>query len=351
MKFNKVLCLWNVFVISTFSLCLWHHQGFTASLDEGQKTVSSSKRVGSPYQTIYWNPTHPRQHLLEILKRYEISTPDYKVGMGMACFAVLIGDNYVGRLRKGNHLCEELKNLHYITKQFSEKAVDFSEQGLRICLPIDNYFLKPTNGSQEYANIVILPKANGEMLSKFCLQKDNLPHIPKVLKTAGKALGVFQTQFLKDEKTHFTTAKHGDLNFGNMFCSLANKKDKKSWKIDWIDCSTMTLNNQSPLVDLGSILFHFDCYCKKFQLHLDHKIDFKEKILQGYCRNIPEALLLKLYKLLEFEKSFQNEAWLLGENNYFMSNPRAVLSFIHNFLKKYIKTTPIKTSHELNLSR
>lgn len=267
----------------------------------------------------------------------------------MACFAVLIGKNYVGRLRKGNYLCEELKNLSYIVKQFSKKSVDFSKDGLSICLPIDSYFLKPTNNSKDYANIVILPKAKGEMLSKFFLQKENTPHIHEVLKTVGKVLGVFQTRFLKDEKTHFTTAKHGDLNLGNMFCYLDKQAEKKSWKIDWIDCSTMNLKNQSPLVDLGSILFHFECFCKKYKICLDDNLYFKERILKGYCRNIPERLLLKLNELLKSEKSLQDESWFLSENNAFMRNPRAILLFIRNFFDQYFKVNQIKDIQKLEL--
>ena len=132
-----------------------------------------SKSSSTNYITVEWDPSREHHTMWEAFRDYEgqaLGDTEFLNQPGMECCAVLMGADYVARLRKGSHLCEELDNVNHVSKTFSEKEINFSKDGLIICLPVRSFFLKPSNGSNDYANLLILPKAKGHSLIHSLLQ-------------------------------------------------------------------------------------------------------------------------------------------------------------------------------------
>jgi hypothetical protein len=236
-----------------------------------------------PYEQDLWDNSKAYQIALEKLVACEKEKPDHVSlleDVGLESFLVLIGTDYVVRVRKGVNLCEELDNVSLTVKTFSEKKVDFSQKGLFICLPVRSFFLKAVeanDGYDNYVNLFVLPKAKGKKLSDSLLRGVDYELMHKVFWQVGYGLGLFQHKFMKDHGTHISTAKHGDLSPWNIFYDIQESKPN----IYWIDCTHMYIKNESPWTDLVYILRSLEGDLFKC-VEVTKIKEFQKQILQGY---------------------------------------------------------------------
>jgi len=300
-----------------------------------------SKSSSTNYMTVEWDPSREHHTMWEAFRDYEgqaLGDTEFLNQPGMECCAVLMGSDYVARLRKGSHLCEELDNVNHVSKTFSEKEINFSKDGLIICLPVRSFFLKPSNGSNDYANLFILPKAKGHSLIHSLLQGIDADCMGDILWSVGRALGIFQMFFMKDHKTHVTTAKHGDMGIGNIFYDRVDSMGKNQWVISWIDCTHMYLEGEGPLMDIGHLTANIERRCLNTRMQSSQVDYFKEKILEGYCAGLSQSIIRRLHEMLIHPQSFKDESWLLGEKIGSMGDPKKILKHIHQFFGYYLES-------------
>lgn len=299
------------------------------------------------YQTFQWDPSRVHHHMWEALKDCEgqaLGQTEYLDKPGMESFAVMIGTNYVARLKKGIGLCEELDHVNNLIKTFLEKKADFSNDGLTICLPVRCFFLTPSNGSDDYADLLILPKAKGHSLALSLFQGVHSDSMGDIFWSAGRALAAFHMFFMKNHGTHVTTAKHNDMSIGNIFYEPRNVMGKDQWAVSWIDCTDIALVGHSPLTEVGHLIANIEHRLLEASAYLSQINIFQEKVLEGYCSRLSQDIIGILHGLLNNAQSFETESWLLGERTSVMRTgnakvyPENILKLIHHFFGRHIES-------------
>ncbi|RZI46079.1 hypothetical protein [Candidatus Finniella inopinata] len=301
------------------------------------------------YQTYQWDPTRVQHAMEEALKDCEEQNPnqaEFRNQPGGECFAALIGSNHVVRLTKGTEDCKELNNANFIVKTFLEKKIDFSNDGLTICLPVRSFFLTPADGSNEYAKLFILPKAKGQCLKDSVCQGTHADCMGDIFWSVGRTLSIFQMYFMKDHGTHLTTAIHGDLHPGNIFYDRSEIMGKNQWDISWIDCTHMHVQDGNPLKELGYMIAQMEYNFLIEGIKLSQIRYFQEKFLEGYTAGVSKDLILRLYESSHSSQCFEAKVLFLAQKLGFMGDPKKLIGLIHQFFGRHLEKQSQKEKAE-----